>query len=77
MVVGQGMFVATVGAIAGVAGAFAMTRLVRTLLFGVESTDPVTFASVIALLAAVALVASGLPARRAARVDPVAVLRGE
>ena len=74
MVVGQGMFVATVGAIAGVAGAFAMTRLVRTLLFGVESTDPVTFASVIALLAAVALVASGLPARRAARVDPVAVL---
>ena len=77
MVVGQGMFVATVGAIAGVAGAFAMTRLVRTLLFGVESTDPVTFASVIALLAAVSLVASGLPARRAARVDPVAVLRGE
>ena len=77
MVVGHGMFLATVGAIAGVAGAFAMTRLVRTLLFGVESTDPVTFASVIALLAAVALVASGLPARRAARVDPVAVLRGE
>ena len=77
MVVRQGMFVATVGAIAGVAGAFAMTRLVRTLLFGVESTDPVTVASVIALLAAVSLVASGLPARRAARVDPVAVLRGE
>ena len=75
MVVGQGMFVATVGGIAGIAGAFAMTRLVQTLLFGVQSTDPLTFVSVIALLAAVALVATGLPARRAARVDPVAVLR--
>jgi predicted permease len=77
MVVGQGMFVATVGGVVGIAGALAMTRLVRTLLFGVESTDPTTFVSVIVLLAAVALVASGLPARRAARVDPVAVLRGE
>jgi ABC-type antimicrobial peptide transport system permease subunit len=77
MVLGQGMFVAAAGGIAGIAGAIAMTRLVRTLLFGVESTDPATFVSVIALLAAVALVASGLPACRAARVDPVVVLRGE
>ena len=77
MVVRQGMFVAGAGALLGIAGAFAMTRLVRTLLFGVGSTDPTTFATVIALLAAVVLVASGLPARRAARVDPVAVLRGD
>ena len=76
-VVGQGMAVAAAGAIVGLAGALALTRLVRTLLFGVDSTDPTTFISVIALLAAVALAASGLPARRAARVDPVAVLRGE
>ncbi len=77
MVVGQGMFVAGAGAVVGIAGAFAMTRVVRTLLFGVESTDPMTFGSVIVVLTAVVLVASGLPARRAARVDPVAVLKGE
>jgi predicted permease len=77
MVVGQGLLVAGAGALAGIVGAVAMTRLVRTLLFGVHTTDPLTFVAVIALLAAVALVASGLPARRAARVDPVAVLKGE
>jgi ABC-type antimicrobial peptide transport system permease subunit len=71
------MAVAAAGAIVGLAGALALTRLVRTLLVGIDSTDPATFISVIALLAAVALAASGLPARRAARVDPVAVLRGE
>jgi ABC-type antimicrobial peptide transport system permease subunit len=77
MVVGQGMAVAAAGAIAGLAGALALTRLVRTLLFGIGATDPATFVSVITLLAGVALLASGLPARRAARVDPVAVLKGE
>jgi putative ABC transport system permease protein len=68
---------AIAGIALGTAGAWAMTRLLRTLLFGVGERDPVTFAAVAALLATVALVASWLPARRAARVDPLSAMRAE
>jgi predicted permease len=77
MVVGQGMTVAGLGIVAGVVGALVFTRLMATLLFGVAATDRLTFASVAALLTAIALAACGIPGRRAARVDPVVVLKNE
>lgn len=64
-----------VGSFVGVAIAFLGTRLIRTMLYGVSPTDPVTFASVIAVLIGVALVASAVPAARAAQVDPIVALR--
>jgi len=75
LVVGEGMRVALVGTAAGLAGAFAVTRLMSSLLYGVRATDPVTFAGVALLLAAVAFAASWIPARRATRVDPLTALR--
>jgi putative ABC transport system permease protein len=61
----------------GLLGALALTQLLSTLLFGVSARDPMTIAAVGLLLAAVALVATYLPARRAARVDPMICLRYE
>ena len=61
----------------GVAGSFAATRLVASFLFGVDATDPLTFAVVALLLLTVALVASYIPSRRALRVDPLTALRAE
>jgi putative ABC transport system permease protein len=75
LVVREGMLLAGLGIVLGIGGAFAATRLLASLLFGVTPTDPVTLASVAALLGAVALLACWLPARRAARVDPVEALR--
>jgi ABC-type antimicrobial peptide transport system permease subunit len=66
---------ALAGIAVGLIGAFALTRLMRTLLFEVSATDPVTFVSIPLLLAAVALAACWIPARRAMKVDPIRVLR--
>ena len=75
MIVRQAMLLAAVGIVIGLAAAYGLTRLMASLLFNVKPTDPAVFASVAVLLAAVAFLASYLPARRALRVDPVVALR--
>jgi putative ABC transport system permease protein len=77
MVLRQSIRVIGAGVILGVIAAFGLTRLLEGLLFEVRPTDPVTFASVVALLLAVGLAAAFFPARRAARVDPIEALRCE
>ena len=77
LVVGQGLVLAAIGIALGVAGAFGVTRYVRTLLFDVTPTDPLSFAGVAVFLGAVAGLASFLPARRATAVDPLIALRNE
>jgi predicted permease len=77
LVIRKGLGLVLVGALLGLAGALAATRLVSNLLYGVEPNDPMTFAGVTGLLIAVALMASWLPARRAAKVDPMEALRCE
>ena len=71
----QGLLLAAVGVAAGLAGAFALSRVLSSLLFGVQPTDPATMAAVVGTIAVVATVACGLPAWRASRVDPIVVLR--
>ena len=77
LVVQQGMGLAGVGIVVGLVGAVALTRVMTSLLFGVSTTDALTFGMVPALLAAVAFAATVIPAWRATRVDPMVALRDE
>jgi len=77
MILGQGMMLTIIGMAAGLLGAFALTRLMATMLFSVKPTDPVTFGGVALLLFVIALIACYIPGRRATKVDPVNSLRYE
>ena len=77
LILRQGMRPALIGAAIGMAFAFALTRLIKSLLFGVNAADPLTFVVIPLLLLAVALIACYLPARRATKVDPMVALRYE
>jgi putative ABC transport system permease protein len=77
LIVGQSAWLAILGVAAGLLGALALTRLMSSLLYGVGSSDPSTYAAVALLLVSVAVSASYIPARRAMRVDPVVALRYE
>jgi len=77
LILKQGLILTVIGTIIGLAGAFALTRLMSSLLFGVGATDPSTFAIVVPLLMLVGLIACFIPAHRATRIDPLIALRTE
>ena len=73
----QGLALAGLGMLIGLAGSLALSRLITTLLYGVYPNDPLSFAAIALLLTAVAFLATWLPARRATQVDPLSALRHE
>jgi ABC-type antimicrobial peptide transport system permease subunit len=77
LVLAHALRIVAVGLIVGLVGAFGVTRVLQTFLFGVTPTDPIAFTIVTLLLLAVGLLAAWLPARRATRIDPSAALRAE
>ena len=77
MVLNQGLLLAVLGIALGAAGALGLSRLVKSLLYGVGPTDALTYVVVGTVLTAVAVVASYIPARRAASIDPIEALRAE
>jgi ABC-type antimicrobial peptide transport system permease subunit len=77
LVVWRGLALAVVGVVIGLVGAVALTRLMQGVLYGVEPTDPFTFGAAAVGLLAIAVLASWLPARRAASVDPAVAIRYE
>jgi putative ABC transport system permease protein len=77
MVMGQGLAMIAVGLVIGCGGAFFLTRLIKSLLYGTQATDPATFVAVAAVFIAAGAFACYIPARRATRVDPLIALRSE
>jgi len=75
LVVGQGLVLTAIGMAIGLSAAFALSRLISSLLYDVSAADPLTFASVAGLMMFVALLACYFPARRATRIDPIVALR--
>jgi len=77
LVVGEGLRLSVAGMMLGLAGALAVTRVMASMLVGVEPTDPMTFAAIALLFVVIAAGASWLPARRASRLDPMEAIREE
>jgi ABC-type antimicrobial peptide transport system permease subunit len=77
MILSQGLLLAAFGVAIGLAGALAVTGLAKSLLFEVTPTDPITYMGVALVLVSAAIIASYLPARRAAAIDPIEALRAE
>jgi putative ABC transport system permease protein len=77
LILQQGLIVIFIGVAIGLGAAFVLTRLLKTLVFGVSTTDPLTFLGITLLLSLIALIACYIPARRATKVDPLVALRYE